>query len=258
MLFNKLFDFRRAFSFEGESGGAGGGTPPASPPEPAPAPTGGGTPGQGAEEGGTPAEIKLTSAQLSERLDRAKGSERTTLLKSLGFENLEAAQAAIKAGQEALQAKMSAEEKQAALLKAAQDRATELEKQAQQATQQASQALMQSEAMGLMAGRFASPKAAFKLLDLSGVERQSDGTFKGLSEAVEKLAKDEPWTLAAQTTTKTKVAAPPIGPTNPEGGDGKQTETDDDRRKRYFGAGAGSGGFFGGGGVKPAVEKRPK
>lgn len=196
----------------------------------------------------------MTSAQLADRLSRARNTERVELAKSLGFDTVEALQTAVKAGEDARKAQMSEQERQAAALKEAQERATTLQAQLAKADADRTQTVIRAQAIEIMAGKFAKPGTAFKLLDLSGVKLESDGTVSGLNEAVDKLAKDEPWTLAATTSTsKTEVTPRTI--TDPQG-DGTPKENDDDKRRRYFGGGA-SGDFFKGGGVKQAEAKRP-
>lgn len=247
--------YPKSLFFDAETGGAAGGTPAPDAGVPAGAPPN--TPTGGGQEPGEapPSEIRLTTTQLSERLERAKGSAKLELAKTLGFDSLEAMQSAIKAGQDAVKDKMSEAERTAAALKAAQDAAAEARTQLEAATKAANAEKIRSAAVELMAGKFAKPGSAFKLLDLAGVEVQADGTVKGLKDAVDRLAQDEPWTLAVAAPPK---LAPKTGPTNPENGGAPSGETDDDRRQRYFGTGPGAGGFFRGSGVKPAVEKKPK
>ena len=187
--------------------------------------------------------IKLNPAQLAERLERARTTEREKLLKDLGFESNDAIKAAIEAGKKAQEAQKTEQERQQEALQKAQELAQALEARAKQAEERAQSATLQAEALSLMAGKFANPKAAFRLLDLTGVKVQ-DGAVTGLVEAVEKLAKDEPWALAqpARKTPQNFTTSPP------EGGDpAKESETA--KRSRYFG-GNGAGDFFKGGGVK--------
>lgn len=73
------------------------GTPPPAPTVPDPPPE--------------PAGITLSNAQLTERLDRAKASERKALLKSMGFESEEALRASVKAAEDARQAQLTAEQR---------------------------------------------------------------------------------------------------------------------------------------------------
>jgi hypothetical protein len=176
------------------------------------------------------------------------------VLKELGFDSREALQKALEEGKTALDARKTAEEKQAETLKQAQERAQALEAQAKQAVTQAEQASLALEAIGQMAGRFANPRAAMKLLDLSNVKRGDDGSYTGLKEAIEKLATDEPWTLAQPQQAKRPVA-PAIGATNPEGDQSKAT-SDADRRARYFGNLGGGQDFFAGGGLSIGQQAR--
>lgn len=229
--------------------GTGGGEPePAEPSTdksksaPEKDPTGGDKPGQNGGSGKQP--VSLSTEQLNERLERARGAERTALLKELGVEKLEDLQTAVRELAELKKQAMSESERQAAELKAAQEKASRLE--AEVSTEKAARqaALIRSEAMSLMAGRFANPGTAFKLLDLASVKILDDGSVEGLQAAVEKLSKDEPWTLARPGSGK---GAASIGPTNAEAGAGKEGEAE--RRQRYFGTQRG-GGFFEGGGLK--------
>lgn len=242
----------RLFDLDAETGAGGGGDakPPAAPPVPPSVdPTAGGD--AAGKDGG---KIEMTSAQLADRLSRARNTERADLAKSLGFDTVEALQTAVKAGEEARKAQMSEQERQAAVLKEAQERATTLQAQLAQADAARTETVIRAQAIEIMAGKFTKPGTAFKLLDLSGVKLESDGTVSGLTEAVDKLAKDEPWTLSATPgTSKQEVTPRTIA--DPQG-DGTPKENEDEKRRRYFGVGIG-GDFFKGGGVKPAVVKRP-
>ncbi|HNB50339.1 MAG TPA: hypothetical protein PK530_00270 [Anaerolineales bacterium] len=191
---------------------------------------------------GTGEEIKLSSAALKERLERAEKSAKAELLKAMGFESLAAAQKAVEEGKQLQREKMSEQERLQADLTALTDRATKAEQAAQQAR-------LEAEALGLMAGKFANPRAALKLVDLTGVNL-ADG-FTGLAEAINKLAETEPWTLAPQTQTPNgkKPTVPNLGPTNPETPT-RPTKTDAERMQKFFGGGVKNSGFFEGGGVK--------
>ncbi len=226
-----------------------GGEPPATEPladkskgAPEKDPTGGGKPGENG--GGNGKAVSLSTEQLNERLERARGAERAALLKEIGVEKLEDLQAAVKELAELKKQAMTEAERQAAELKAAQEKASLLEAEVGVKEQARQAALIRSEAMTLMAGKFANPGTAFRLLDLSSVKVKDDGTVEKLAEAVDKLAKDEPWTLAKPGNGK---GAAQIGPTNAEAGAGK--DSDAERRARYFGTARG-GDFFQGGGVK--------
>jgi hypothetical protein len=233
--------------FDADKGGGSGAPAPTGESAAANTPTGGGTtPGNSSPAGTQPAgsqppptiveEIKLTPAQLSERLERARAS----LLKQFGFDDPETLKKALQDGKTALDAQKTEAERQAEALKQAQERSQTLESQVSQAQAQAEQAALQVEALGLMSGRFANPKTALKLLNLEGIKKAENGSYTGLKEAIEKLATDEPWTLAKPAT---RPVAPPIGSTNPEG-DGKKVITDEERRQRYFGSYGAGHEFF--------------
>jgi hypothetical protein len=191
--------------------------------------------------------LKFTSVQLKERLDRAKESELSSILKTLGVSSVEDAKKLLKDGQDALRARMSEQEKLQADLAAAQQATQEAADRATKAETAATQARLEASALSLMAGKFANPKAALKLLELTSVDL-ADPKFPGLPEAVEKLAKDEPWTLLTNHKTG-KPLVPNLGPTNPET-TGKPAITDAERHQRYFGGGVKNSSFFQGGGVK--------
>lgn len=91
----------------GGAPGPGQATPPGQLPLPGAAPT----PPAGDPPPADPKEIRLSNEQLTERLDRAKTSERKAFLKSLGFESEEAARDAIKAGEAARAAQLTAEQR---------------------------------------------------------------------------------------------------------------------------------------------------
>lgn len=227
---------RKGFYMDDEGGGADAGTTS----------TGEGElPGQTipAIEEPKPSEIRLNPAQLAERLERARTAERDKLLKEIGFSNPDELKAAITAGKKALDAQKSEQERQQEELKRMQEKSQTWETQARNAEERAQAALMQAEALAIMAGRFANPKAAFRLLDLANV-KIDDGGITGIDEAVEKLAKDEPWTLAqpARKTPQNLTTNPP------EAGDPTK-DSDAEKRKRYFGS-IGGDDFFKGGGVR--------
>lgn len=196
--------------------------------------------------------IAMTPAQLSDRLERARGAERAALVKSLGFDSLEALQDAIRAGTQALEAQKTEAERQAEALRQATERLQQLETVAQNAQAERERLLIRSAAVEKMAGRFIDPGAAYRLLDLSRVVVDGE-KVNGLDDAIEALAKQYPWTLVSAR----KEIAPRIGATNPDGTPVQTKESDAEKRARYFGGG-GNSGFFSGGGVKPVSEKKPK
>lgn len=224
----------RGYFLDADSGGAEGG--------------GDTSTGEGKEPGVTPPQspaqepkqdgIKLTPTQLKERLERAEASAQAKLLKEFGYEDPAALKQFIEAGKAAMDAQKTDTERQQEALRVAQEKADQLEARTKQAEAQAQAAILQAEALALMAGKFANPKAAIKLLDMTSVKIQ-DGTVTGLDVAVEKLAKDEPWTLA-----KPDLKTPPAKfTTNPKDGGDQTKETDEDKRRRYFGS-IGGGEFF--------------
>lgn len=255
------------FTFDADDGGAGGGgneTPPAAPETPAPAAPAVlqspvvetpavETPVE------TPAVIKMTPAQLDERLKRAKGGERESLAKSLGFDGVEALQAAVEAGKNALEAQRAAEEaqktaeqRQAEALSKALEKAQALERKAAEATAERDRVAIRAAAVEKMAGKFIDPGAAFVLLDKSQLKLDGE-EVSGLDDAIRALETKHPWTLASKAEPQARKIEPKVTP-NPEGGPAASKESDADRRARYFGDGVQSG-FFRGGGVRPESNR---
>jgi hypothetical protein len=226
------------------------------PETPTPAPTGGETTGgaPSAPTGGGEQRITMTPAQLAERLERAKSTEKVELLKTLGLDSVEALQAIVKDGKAALDAQKTEAERQAEALKQAAERLEQLQDEAEAAKLERDRALIREAAVSKMSGRFHDPSAAFRLLDgLPGTKLAlEDGEVKGLDDAIEALAKLYPWTLVDAR----KSVAPKIGATNPDGTEVAPKETDAERRARYFGEHQTD--FFRGGGMKPEINKKPK
>jgi len=250
---------------DGGSGAAGDPTPAAAAETPPavqapPAPTGGDTPGEKpplveAPPGGArPAHpLQLTQDQLSERLERAKRTEREALLKVLGVESADAAKALLEAGQKALDDKKTAEERQAEALQKALAEADALKRQAAAAQVERDRAAIKAAAMEKMAGKFIDPGAAFKLLEADQLTLEG-GKVIGLDEAIQQLATQYPWTVRPEAPAPKKIEPKVV--TNPEGGPPPK-ETDAERAARYFG-GVASNGFFNGGGVRLDGAKQPK
>jgi len=82
-------------------------------------------------------------------------------------------------------------------------------------------------------GGFQDPSDAYMLADLAAVTAGEDGTYKGIQEALETLAKAKPHLVKAAATTTTTVAGVPASPkpVTPQ----KVTQPEDDRRKAQVG-----------------------
>lgn len=241
-----MYRFRR-FYFEADKGtGGGDATPPVEPPaekkviEDVKNPTG------GDKSGKEPGAIQMTSEQLAERLERAKNAERAALLKELGFADVDQAKSATTRLADLEKASMTAQERAEAELAAARSQAETSRAQAEAADKARRDAVIRSEAMVQMTGKFANPATAYRLLNLDGVQVGDDGQVSGVREAVDKLAQDEPWALI-QTANGKKVITT-VGPTNIEAG--KDAKAGDAERKAKFFGGGGNRDFFSGGGIK--------
>ena len=208
-------------------------------------PTAGGAQGAPA---GTQAETKFTQADLDRiagqtRKD-AKSAERAALLKELGVADLDAAKKAITTAEEARKAQMTEIERLQQAKEESDRKLAASEAARQKAEQYRKEALLTAAVVGKASGKFANPQAVVKLADLTKVTLGDDGQFTGIDEALERLATQEPWTLA-----KTGITVPSLGATN---GSGKpKSRTDEDRRAEYFGGGNNRKFFDEGGVVTP-------
>lgn len=191
------------------------------------------------DKAGTPApEAKFTQAEVdriaADRAKHAKSAERAALLKELGVENVEAAKTTLQAAEEARRAQLSETER--LKLESAENarKASEAEAARVKAVSERQAALLEAEVVSKASGKFADPKAAVKLADLTGVTFE-DGKFSGVDEALEKLAQTSPWALVKEGTAP---AHPTIGATNPKkpAKDGK-ANTDEEMLDTFFGAG---------------------
>lgn len=175
--------------FDADNGGAGGG---------------GGAGGDG--DGNTGEEKKsFTQAELdkifSDRLKNVKSNTTTEILQALGVDSLDAVRELVKKQKEADEANKTELQKAQEEAAKAKDEAQKL-KQAQEAVMaQAQERLMQAEAMKLaIAYKDASgigfrPEAindVWLVLDRSQVKTGDNGTFEGLKEAIEAVAKARP------------------------------------------------------------------
>lgn len=179
--------------FAADAGGAGGGDSNAG--------SDGGQKGDGdlnAGDGGkkiefTPEQQAYVDALIAQRLSRAERSAARKALearaKELGFDSVDAMEAALKAAKEAEDAKKSEAER----LRAAKEAA---EQQAKVAAEQAKQALIKAALMTAAAqAGFADPADAIRLADTSEIEVADDGTVIGAKEAIDALAKEKPYLL---------------------------------------------------------------
>lgn len=161
------------------------------------------------------------------------------LLKQLGVKTLDEAKAALDAAAKLRQSQMTEAERLEQARQDAEARAAQAEQARQDAEARALATRIESEIIANAAGRFANPSAVVRLIDRSAIAVEGD-TVTGVAEALEKLAKSDPWTLLPEGKR-----IPAIGRTN--SGGKPQARTDADRKRDYFGQGG--PGFFKGGGV---------
>lgn len=141
------------------------------------------------------------------RVNREAKKQLEAQAKELGYETIEAMQAALKASKDAKDKEKTDLEKEKAAKEAA-------EKAAAAALARANQSLIRAEfkVKSKEAGAL-NPDAAFKLADLSDVEVDDDGNVSGVDEAIKALQKSDDYLFG-----KTKGGS--VGnPSNPGGGD---------------------------------------
>lgn len=234
---------------DGAGDGSTGTTPAPNTAETTPvaSPTAGAGAGHAPEAGS--AEAKFSQADLDRIAGKtrkeAKDAARAELLKELGVADADAAKAAIKlAADEALRAEqarlaqMSETERMKAAMLDADKKVAEAEALRARAEDARGAALLQAEVVSKASGRFANPKAAAKLADLSGVKLDGD-KFVGVDEALEALAQAEPWTLLTNAPKPAPAVGPTNGKTTPKGGGASE----DEMRATFFGGGKRQGVF---------------
>ena len=146
-------------------------------------------------------EVTFSQGQLDaivkERLDRAKKSTTAELLEALGVEDLATATKAIKEAEAVKVAQMSELEKsQAETVEAVTALATATaEMAAVKAT--AAEAVLRSAVLSAAAG-FNDPNDAWVHIDKSKINVRTDGTYKGIDEAVAALAKSKPYLVKSE------------------------------------------------------------
>jgi len=215
-------------------------TTPADPPATTSAPT---TPTAG-DQAGNP-EARFTQADVSRIAANARGegrsAERAALLQELGVQDVGAVKSALAQAEELKRAQLTESERLKADAADARKAAADAEAARQAAEQARQSALVEAEIIAQAAGRFANPKAVSKLIDRTAVKLDEKGQVVGVAEALETLAKAEPWTLAQAADTNTKAKAPAIGATNGKPGAGGTAQ--EVLASKYFGRGRGSGFF---------------
>ncbi len=203
------------------------GTPPAN---------GGNQGGQQPQGGADPALINMTSAQLAERLDRAKSGAVGELLKALGFEKPEDLKASLDQAKQLQQAQMSEAQKAQAL-------ATEADAKRKQAEEQLADTNRKLQEAEAQRRKDLVDGAISLAAKEAGAEHAEDVvTWARLNKPADDLAKlvDEAGKVAADPTKKlideAKAARPSWfsvkGPGSPSSRGGRAPEPDADAKKR--------------------------
>ena len=153
--------------------------------------------------------------QFAERAQRAADAERKKLLEVLGVKDADEAAALLKIAREADEKTKTEAEKMTAKLQASEDARIKAETEAKEKTEAANKRLLDSEikinASTALIEKDKIVRPAFKrealddvllLIDRTAIT-ESEGAFKNVDKALEKLAKDKPWLLEdKQTTTR--------------------------------------------------------
>lgn len=158
-----------------------------------------------ADGGGSesPETTTFTQAQvdtiIADRLKRSKVSTTNELLESLGVETLEAATKAVKDAAATKAAQMTELEKAQAETVTASEALVKVQAEMESTRATAAEALLRAAVISAATG-FNDPNDAWTLIDKSSVEVQTDGTYKGIDEAIKALLESKPY--LAKTTEK--------------------------------------------------------
>lgn len=193
------------------------------------------------EPTGQPAERTVPQSEVNKLVGQTRSQARERLLKDLGFDSEDAVKAALGRLKTIEDAQKTAEERLQAEI-AQRDKAL-ADAQAENArlAQQRTETLIRAEVIAkAQAAGWRDPNDAYRMVDLSTVKVQEDGSVAGVAEQ-----------LAALTTAKPYLLTPTgtLGPTNPGRPGTSAVETDDQRRTRLWGAGDTPIGRGQGGGV---------
>lgn len=185
----------------GAGSGQGGGT--------------GGAGGQTGQQGGgasQPFAVFQDEKSFMSRVAREAKGQLAEKAKALGFDSVEAMEAAVKTAKERTEAEKTE-------LQKAQEKITQAEAERQKTLASANDRLLRAEFKALAAQKgFANPDDAYLLAGKTGVEVKDDGTVTGVAEAVEALLKARPY-LAG------KAGASVGSGTNPGSGNGNTAPT---------------------------------
>jgi len=187
--------FINSVCFDADDGGAGAG--------------GSGGEDQKVEEKKTFSQDELNRLFAKEKKD-ARSAERAEILKALGADDIEKVKEILEAQRQAEEAKKTEIEKANERDRQAQEEIARLKAEQEKTLAQANEQLLKMEVMREVVSykdangkpfRSEAVNDVILVLDRSGVEKQEDGTFKGIKEAVDKVAKDRPhWLLEDQST----------------------------------------------------------
>lgn len=173
-----------------------------------------------ANEGGEGDKPTLTQADVDKVIASAKRGAKQQgikeVLAELGVENLDALKQSLTDAQAAKEAQMSDLEKaqaQAEALKTERDQALE---QAKTMQAEAIQTLLNS-AIITASQSFNDPNDALQFINRSGIERNEDGSFSGVDEAIKALAESKPYLLKAAEPDKPKGTPSRKPVTSPNG-----------------------------------------
>lgn len=144
-------------------------------------------------------------AILKDRLERATKKTRDEILGELGIEDLETAKQTMTEAQKAREAQMSELEKANARIEKLEAQAQAAQHEAEATRAAANEALLRAAVIS-KAGQFNDPEDAWKFVDTSEIEQLEDNTFKGVEEALSKLAESKPYLVKADQSNSQQQA----------------------------------------------------
>jgi len=189
--------------------------------------------GQAKTENPSAEERVLTQSQVNALMGKIRKEAKISLLKELGFDDVDALRDALSKLREQEEAQKTEAQKLA-------EKLSQLQSENARLAQERVQTLLRMEVTNCAARLgFIDPGDAYQMIDLAELQVADDGSVKGVEAALQQLAKSKPYLLKAQ---------PQMGPTNMPRSSGVD-EADTDRRARLFGGvnsvlGKAGGGVF--------------
>lgn len=173
-------------------------------------------------------------AMFAERAKRAKDQAQADILKLLGVENFDIAKRLLSQQQEAEEAAKSELTKAQEAATKANALAEQLKAEKDQAIAQARERVMRSAVIAeAMKQGFRSEAVddVWLVIDKTGIEDDEKGEFKGIAQAVEKVAKERPFWLGSSNQKSPNQGTPK--PTNQGSGQQKHQQNNQAPQRRF-------------------------